>query len=123
MAIARQGYRNVGITQISEGTLTENFGEVSVPNNTETVLATFTVPASKFVRIVGLYGEGGTDGIFRLYIDSTKIWQGRNAWTSRNVFSNRQYDAQAGEVVELRVIQQSTTHTFSGVVWGYENNA
>lgn len=123
MPIARQGYRNVGITEISEGTLTEDFGEVSVPNNTETVLATFSVPASKFVRIAGVYGEGGTNGIFRLYIDSTKIWQARNAWTSRNVFSSRQYDAQAAEVVQLRVIHQSTTHTFSGAIWGYENNA
>lgn len=124
MAIARQGYRNVGITQISEGVLSRAFGEVSVPTATETTLCSLLVPATKFVRIAGVYGEGVVDGIFRLYIDGTKIWQARNSWNQRNVFSGVQYDAQEGETIYLKVIQQNgVNQTFSGTFWGYENNA
>jgi hypothetical protein len=123
MPITRQGFRNVGITNISNGVLSRSFGEVSVPTATETTLCSLVVPALKFVRLAGVYGEGLVDGIFRLYVDSTKIWQARNSWSNRNVSSEVNYDAQAGETIYLKVIHQNgVSQPFSGTFWGYEND-
>lgn len=125
MPISRTGFIGGigGTVTVSEGVIVRDFGEVSVPTATETTLATFTVPTAKYIRIAGVYGEGVVDGIFRIYIDSTKIWQSRNAWTERNVQSAIQYDAAASEVVTLKVIHQNgVNQTFSGSIWGYEND-
>lgn len=123
MPITRQGFRNVGITNISNGVLSRSFGDVSVVTATETTLCSLLVPATKYVRLAGVYGEGKVDGIFRLYVNATKIWQARNAWTERNVQSGVEYDAQAGETIYLKVIHQNgINQPFSGTFWGYEND-
>jgi len=123
MPITRQGFRNVGITNISNGVLSRSFGEVSVVTATETTLCSLLVPPTKFVRLAGVYGEGKVDGIFRLYVDTTKIWQARNAWTERNVDSTVQFDALAGETIYLKVLHNNgVNQIFTGSFWGYEND-
>jgi len=103
--------------------LSRSFGDVSVVTATETTLCSLLVPATKYVRLAGVYGEGKVDGIFRLYVDTTKIWQARNAWSERNVQSGVEYDAQAGETIYLKVIHQNgINQPFSGTFWGYQND-
>lgn len=123
MPITRQGFKNVGITNISNGILSKSFGEISVPTATETTLCSVVVPLSKFIRLAGVYAEAKVDAIFRLYIGSTKIWQGRNAWTDRNVGSAIEDDAQPSQTIYLKVLQNNgTTQTISGSFWGYIND-
>lgn len=123
MPITRQGFRNVGITNISNGVLSRAFGDLSVTTATETTICSLVVPVAKFVRLAGVYGEGKVDGIFRLYVNTTKIWQARNAWTERNVSSEVNYDAYAGETIYLKVIHNNgVSKPFSGTFWGYEND-
>jgi hypothetical protein len=97
------------------------FGEASVAGATETSLCTITVPTGKKYRVHGVFGEGGTDGIFRLFVDGTKVWQGRNAWTSRSLVAKLEVEANADWVIELKVEnQKNTTNPFSGGFYGYE---
>ena len=102
-------------------TLIQAYGSASVPSSTETSLATTTVAGGKFLRVKGVYGEGGTDGMFRLYVDSFQVWQARNSWTQRDVFASMEYEGSAGEVIELKVENlKGSTHTFTGGFYGYE---
>ena len=102
-------------------TLIQSYGSASVPSSTEVSLASTTVSASKFLRIKGVYGEGGTDGMFKLYVDGNQVWQGRNSWTQRDGFASMEYEGGAGEVVELKVENlKGSTHTFTGGFYGYE---
>jgi len=109
------------LENLSGKTLIQEFGEASVPGATETSLASTTVAVGKTLRIKGVYGEGGTDGIFRLFVDGAKVWQARNAWTDRSVNARLEVEGTAGEVVELKVEnQKGSTNPFSGGFYGYE---
>jgi phosphomevalonate kinase len=97
------------------------FGEASVAGSTESLLISTTVATGKKLRIHGIFGEGGTDGIFRLYIDSVKVWQTRNSWTKRDVYANLEMEGNAGDLIELKVENQKPTiNPFSGGFYGYE---
>ena len=99
--------------------LINEWGTVTGIPATEATIATYTVPASKTLKLRGVFGEGGTDAIYTLYIDSAVIWQQRNAWTDRNVKSGVGADVVAGEVVTLKVTnQKGTNHTFTGGFYG-----
>jgi hypothetical protein len=100
------------------------FGEQSVAAGNTLVLATYTVPALKVLSISGIFGEGIDNGLFKLYIDAVKVWQGRNAWTERNVQSYLVYEATAGQVVQLRVTNIVTaTRVYSGGFYGRQIDA
>lgn len=123
MPIVRTGLIG-GTVNIGNADLEQAFGEVSVPTGTETVLATLTVSSGKLLRILGVYGEGVVDGIFRLYIDDVLFWQGRNAWTDRNVQAAMQYDVTEGLDVDIRVIHQNgVNQTFTGGFYGHQVDA
>lgn len=97
------------------------FGEASVASSTESLLTSTTVAVGKRLRLHGVFGEGGTDGIFRLYVDSVKVWQARNSWTTRDVTATLEVEANEGEVIELKVEnQKGNTNSFSGGFYGYE---
>lgn len=97
------------------------FGEASVAGSTETSLCSLTAPVGKKLRVHGVFGEGGTDGIFRLYLDGNKVWQARNAWTTRSVGDKLEVEVPAGKVIELKVEnQKNNTNPFSGGIYGYE---
>jgi DNA-binding transcriptional MerR regulator len=87
----------------------------------EGLIVAYAVPASKNFTISQVYGSAGTDGLWTLYINSVKKWEGRNAWTDRNVFSNLAVNATAGQTIELKVTnQKNTNHLFSGGFYGSE---
>lgn len=103
------------------GVAKQFFGELSVAGSTESVIASYLVPVGKVFTISGLYCEGDDDGLFRLYLDSTKVWQGRNAWTERNVKAGMSLIAVAGVTIYLKVLNLRTiTRNFSGMFYGDE---
>jgi len=103
------------------GNPVEKFGETSVSGNTETTLASYTVPAGKKVQVRGIFGEGVDNGVFRLYIDGTKVWQKRNAWTDRNVEGAMFAEATASQAIEVKVLNlMPVARDFSGGFFGIE---
>jgi len=107
------------ITAIIESDALYVFGEdPAVVPVTETILASFTVSAGQTVLVKKVQGEIMTDATMRLYIDSTKVWQGKNAWTDRNFKGDVLIKVLAGEVITLKVIHGATTnHAASGGVY------
>ena len=86
---------------------------------TETTLVSFTLTADSIIK--GVYGEGGTDGLFKLYVNTVAKWQGRNAWTQRIVTTPIELSLVTGDIVELKVTNQKTTNNpFSGGFYVYE---
>ena len=109
------------LEELTGKTLVQVYGSASVPSSSEVSLASTTVTAGQKLRVKGVYGEGGTDGLFKLYVDSVQVWQGRNAWTTRNVTASMEYEGGANEVIELKVVNlKGSTHTFTGGFYGYE---
>lgn len=99
-------------------TIQQAYGETPVAVATETVLATMVT--TQKCRLKYVYGQGEADGLFNLYVDGSRIWQARNAWTERNVRDAIEYDAPAGKTVELKVINlNDLTWPYSGGFYGY----
>jgi len=100
----------------------EKFGSLAaaVPS-TETVITTYTVPASTTANLKGVFGEGGSDGLFILYVNSVALWRWRNAWTQRGTAEALDKALVAGDIVDLKVTNQKTTNQpFSGGFYVYE---
>jgi hypothetical protein len=95
------------------------YGELlALVPTTETVAATY-VPSSAF-QLKGVYGTGLNDGLFNLYIDGVRMWQGRNAWTDRNVKGTLELNVPAGKAVELKIINlKPLASDYSGGFYGY----
>ena len=97
------------------------YGSVTAIPSTEIVIATYTAPVGSTPLIKGVFGEGATDGLFTLYLNSTAIWQARNAWTERFISCLLEKTLAAGDIVELKVTnQKNTNHTFTGGFYVYE---
>jgi len=108
----------------SNADIIHQYGEQTVAAGNTMVLATYTVPTAKVLNISGLYGDGINNGIFKLYVGGVKVWQGRNAWTDRNVQSYLVYVATAGQVVELKVTNNVTSSTlYTGGFYGRQIDA
>lgn len=126
MPISRTGFIGTvtgGVT-ISDAVLVQYFGEVSAPVSSETVIVSVTVTPTRIWRIKGIFAEGTSDAIFRLYIDNVKVWQGRNQWTERNVHALMEFDADESLDVELRVVNLgNASDTFTGGFYAHENDA
>lgn len=106
---------------LNGATLIEAWGdESSVPQNTETTLCSFVVPAGYKVRIKGVDATGDSDAIFTLHTNGTKKAEWRNAWTNRNVVSNIEAHASAGQTVALKVNKiGSGLGSYSGHIHAY----
>lgn len=101
--------------------LVENFGEANVAPSTENALASIIVPVGKKIRIKGVNAEGDDDGIFRLYVNSTKKWQGRNSWSNRSISDILEIEAIAGDTITLKVFNtKGTSKNYSGTIYGYQ---
>lgn len=88
---------------------------------TETLLATYTVPVAKTATLEYVYGGGGTDGMWKLYVNASPYWFSRNAWTQRNIQDTLQISLVAGDVVELKVTNlKLTNHLFTGGFYVHE---
>lgn len=110
-----------GTEELLGKTLKESFGEVSVTPSTETTITSLTVAVGKILRLRGVYAEMDADAIFRIFLNGTKKWQARNAWTDRNVSAQIEIEATAGDVISLKVIHsRPLTHTASGHIYAYE---
>jgi hypothetical protein len=93
----------------------------TVVPSTETLVVSYTVPVGKTALIKGVYGEGGTDGLFKLYVNTVAVWQGRNAWTQRLVQTPLERTVATGDIVELKVTNlKALNHMFSGGFYVYE---
>ena len=82
-----QGYAYDPTIALGGNNAVARYGSVTAVPSTEILIATYTVPAGTTGLLKGVFGEGGTDGIFKLYVNSSAIWQARNAWTERFVSS------------------------------------
>jgi hypothetical protein len=105
--------------------LVQEFGtQLSLVPAVETTVASYTVPALKKVRVKGVFYEGDADAMFTLYIDGTLEWQGRNAWTDRNTKAKMEYEALAGQDIELKVTNlHNTNQNYSGGFYGFQLNS
>jgi hypothetical protein len=106
--------------------LVEQFAEATgVASGSEYTLISITVPAltaplTKY-RIKRVFCEGNRDGIFRIYVNSTKKWQSRNAWTQRGVGIDMNIDASPGDVITLKVYHNNLLASdYSGRLEIYE---
>lgn len=97
------------------------YGSVTAVPATEILITSYTVPVGKTSTIRGVFGEGGTDGLFILYLNSNPIWQWRNAWTERAIQSPLEKTLVVGDIVELKVTNlKNTNHDFTGGFYAYE---
>lgn len=116
-----QGYAYDPTIALSGNTAVSKFGSVTGVPSTEVVITTYTVPVGTTAILKGVFGEGGTDAIFKLYVNSTAVWQGRNAWTERIITGLIEKTLAAGDIVDLKVTNQKTVnHTFTGGFYVYE---
>jgi hypothetical protein len=91
----------------------------AVVPSSETTLVTHTATKDEIIKYV--YGNGETDGRFKLYVNSTAIWIGRNAWTERNIKDQIEKRIISGDIVELKVTNlKLTNHLFGGGFTIYE---
>lgn len=103
------------------GEIKQFFGELNVAGNTEITLTSYLVPLGKTFNLQGVSGEGDDDGAFRIYVDATKIWQGRIAWTTRTVSLEILRKVVAGETIYLKVLNlRPVARNFSGTIYGTE---
>lgn len=97
----------------------QEYGEAIIPTVTEVTLCSFVVPATKTFNLRGLSCEGDADALFRLYVDASVVWKGRNAWTNRTVSLSLERAVLAGETVELTAENLHTAScNFSGTFYG-----
>lgn len=96
------------------GTSIVHFGNVTgVTANSETVIATYTVPTSKTLNVTGFIASGDIHARFKLYINGSAIASLRSAVTNPTVIADFQMATSAAtqsQVVEVRV-----THWASGL--------
>jgi hypothetical protein len=103
------------------GAVKQFYGSITGSPSTETLITAYTVPIAKSFTLESVYGQAGTDGIWILYVNSTAIWSGRNAWTCPSVNSNIGKKLGAGDLIELKVTnQKNTNHNFTGGFNGSE---
>jgi hypothetical protein len=108
------------VRELTGSVLIEEHGNADVASGVETTLASTTVDADKYVRIKAQWGEGDADGLWKLYIDGSVVWEGRNNWCSRNVQGLMEYQADEGVLIALKVTNLHTaTSNFSGGFYGY----
>ena len=108
------------LEDLNGATLFHDFGEATVPTSTETIIATFTVPATKKGRLKGVQATGDFDAIFRVYVDSVKKWEGRIAHQNRNINANFEIEATASQVIRLKVLHSAgANRDFQGMIYGY----
>lgn len=102
--------------------LVQEFGELlALAPATETTVASYTPAAGETVRIKGVYAEGENDGFVKLYVDGSVVWQGRNAWTERNVPILMEAEAAEGEAIELKITNLKNQNSdYSGGFYGYK---
>ena len=124
MPVVRLGGSQLDVQLVRElagSILVEEYGEDDVTSGLESTLASTTVDTEKYVRVKAQWGEGEADGLWKLYINSNVVWQGRNSWTNRNVQGLMEYQADAGDTVTLKVTNLSNnTKHFTGGFYGYE---
>ena len=111
------------LEDLSGNVLVESYGEITaIGPTTETLITSFTATTGKVTRIKGITGTGTGCATFRLYVNSVQKYEGRIAWTQRNINPIIEVEALAGQLVELKVEHEDTgkTYDFQGSVWGYE---
>jgi hypothetical protein len=109
------------VRELSGSILIEAHGEADIGASFESTLATITVAADKYVRVKAEWGEANADGLWKLYINSNVVWNGRNAWTNRNVQGVMEFQVNEGDTVTLKAtnLHNQTKH-FTGGFYGYE---
>ena len=102
--------------------LVQEWGELpALAPSTETTVASYTPGAGETIRVKGVFAEGENDAMVKLYVDSTVVWQARNAWTERNTPIMMEAQAGEGETIELSITNlKSQNSDFSGGFYGYK---
>ena len=111
-----------GLDKLLGADLVQKFGVLTnLAPATETVVASYTPVAGETVRVKGVFAEGENDGIVKLYIDGAVVWQGRNAWSERNVPILMEAEALATQVIELKITNLKNQNSdYSGGFYGYK---
>ena len=102
--------------------LVQEWGELlALAPATETTVVSYTPGLGETVRIKGVFADGENDGLIKLYIDGSVVWQARNAWTERNTPILMEAQALEGEVIELKITNLKNQNSdYSGGFYGYK---
>lgn len=95
-----------------------------VPSNTETTVASYTVPTGKTFYFIGFVGSGDVHGVYKLYVDSTAKLGGRSSVAVPTVAVNFPYAVFAaleGETVRVKATHfaNSVQANFDATIIGY----
>jgi hypothetical protein len=116
-----QGYAYDPTIALGGNNAVAKYGSVTAVPSTEILIVSYTVPTGSTAIVKGVFGEGGTDGLFKLYVNSVSIWEDRNAWTQRGIQSFIEKTLASGDIVDLKVTNQKTVnHVFTGGFYVYE---
>jgi len=115
-----QGFAyNDEVIQLAGNDPVQVYGSVTAVPSTEITIATYTASVEAILK--GVFGEGGTDGLFILYYNGSPIWRDRNAWTQRGIEAVLEKALAIGDIVDLKVTNQKTVnHVFTGGFFVYE---
>lgn len=97
------------------------YNEGTYSGSIEHSLVSHTVSPGEAFNLVKISGEGRTDAIFRVKVNSLMIERKRNNWTERNVVFNysRGIPLVPGDTIELTIEHnQLTSKPFSGSIYG-----
>ena len=109
------------VRELAGSVLVEESGEADVSVSSEVTLATATVNVDTYIRIKAVWGEGDGDGKWTLYRNGSLIYQARNSWSNKNILGLIEIQADAGDVVTLKVTNlHNTTNHYTGGFYAYE---
>ena len=103
----------------TSGDIKEFYGEFPVLALDEDILITYLVPTGKTFYLEGFSCQGEDNGLFKILVNSNKIWQGRLAWTSPTISGTLKAKVNAGQTIYLKIenLKNKTTN-FSGSIYG-----
>jgi hypothetical protein len=96
----------------------------SVAYNTETTIATYTVPAGKTLAFTGAIGHGDLPAVYRIYVGATCKFSYRTVSSSpsiNQIFENPPFTASAASVVTVKATHffNGTSGEFEATIFGY----
>lgn len=94
-----------------------------VPTNTETTVASYTVPAGKQFNFIGLIASGNANALFKLYVAGNPILVVRNTVANLTVtldYSYAPFKVSEGDTIVIKVLHQANVNCdFESTLLGY----
>ena len=94
--------------------------DTTISSGVETPVITYTVPPGKKFILDGGSSGGPTDAIYKLYINSNVLEVKQNNWCERDIVFGVKYNLQAGDIIEISVIHNSSSSwVFNASIFGF----